>query len=84
MIWLILALGMITAAPIILFALASLSCEFGLIPVVTAGFIGIAAFSALPPIIAACTTLIVLAVLIVCRQCVDNGDIEATTRGGEL
>ena len=67
MIWVILALGMITAAPIVMFAVASLMTEFGLIPVVVAGFISLVAFSALPLPIALCTVLLTGAVLIVCR-----------------
>ena len=67
MIWIILALGLITAAPILMFAAASLMTELGLIPVVVAGFISLVAFSALPLPIALCTVLLTGAVLIVCR-----------------
>ena len=83
MIWVVLALGLITAAPILMFLLASMSCSFGLIPTITAGFISLVAFSALPLPIALCTVLLTGAVLIVCRiaGCDDDADTTDTTRG---
>ena len=82
MIWIILALGLITAAPILMFATASLMTEFGLIPVTVAGFIAIVAFASLPFIIALCTTFMVGAVLIVCRIAGRDDDAD-TTWGSE-
>ena len=83
MIWVILALSLITAAPILMFATASLMTEFGLIPVTVAGFVTIVAFASLPFIVALCTTFIVLAVLIVCRIAGrdDTTDTTDTTQG---
>ena len=66
MIWIFLLIGLIVAAPIALFGLSVLASEVGLSTVVVMGFTALIAFGTLPIAVAACTTLMIGAIWVVC------------------
>ena len=74
MLWIILALSLISAAPVLLFTIGALISECGAIPIAVASGVVLLACVALPAVIALCTALLALTGLAVYKMAVEAAD----------